>query len=169
MEIWRDIPGYENVYQVSSLGGVRSLDHYALRYPNNKRAHEVLVKGKKLKLQNDGHGYCVVCLHGKRNKKVHCLIAETFLGPRPKNLDVRHIDGNKLNNSVGNLRYGTRAENNRDIYDYGSKTHVFTIEQVLIIRDRLTAGELVGVLAREFSVGRNTISNIKARRTFSWL
>lgn len=50
---------------------------------------------------------------------VHHSVAEAFLGPRPNGMQIRHLDGDKLNNRVGNLRYGTPSENVRDVLRHG--------------------------------------------------
>lgn len=94
-EIWKDIKGYEGLYQVSSWGNV---------------------KGKKgiLKPYITEKGYLKVGLFkdGKNHKKrVNRLVAEAFI-PNPLNLpQVNHKDGNKKNNSVSNLEYCTNSEN----------------------------------------------------------
>ena len=58
----------------------------------------------------DKRGYCAVTLKNK-TYKVHRLVAEAWLGKCPKGLEVDHIDRNKLNNSIDNLRYVTKSEN----------------------------------------------------------
>jgi hypothetical protein len=70
------------------------------------------------------HGYALVvlCANGKKNnKRVHCLVAESFLGSRPDGKHVNHKDGNKLNNSLNNLEYVTPGENQQHAYDTGLK------------------------------------------------
>lgn len=169
-EIWRDIPGFEGQYQASTLGRIRSLDRHVPRQAPGRKLHYVLRYGYILRQTDNGHGYLQVGLGAKcKSYKVHNLIALTFLGRRPLGADVRHLDGNRYNNRLENLMYGTRAENNRDIYAIGHKQHAFTTEQVRLIRKRLSHGERICDLAREYSVDRNTISRIKNRRTFIWL
>lgn len=65
---------------------------------------------------------------GRVKKKVHSLVAEHFVGARPEGTDIRHLDGDKLNNAATNLAYGSRSENNLDQVMHGthpeaSKTH----------------------------------------------
>jgi hypothetical protein len=104
VEIWRDIKDYEGLYQVSNLGRVRSVDHY-VNYKNIKKR---LILGKILNLNKDNRGYYVVTLskdNVRKNYSVHRLVAEAFI-PNPDNLPtVDHIDRNRLNNNVENLRW----------------------------------------------------------------
>lgn len=96
IEIWKDIKGYEGLYQVSNLGRVKSLG-------NNKRRKE-----KILKQVEDGGGYLFVllCKNGKGKMfKVHRLVAQAFT-PNPNNYpQVNHKDENKQNNCVWNLEW----------------------------------------------------------------
>ena len=117
-EIWKDIEGY---YQVSNKGKVRSIDRYIDHFRGGKR----LLKGKIIKPGlSVGYENITLYLDGKRkHKKVHRLIAETFI-PNPENKKcVNHKDGNKLNNNVSNLEWCTYAENNRHAHETGLTTN----------------------------------------------
>lgn len=118
MEIWKDIKGYENLYQVSNLGNVRSLDH--IRKNGKDENKKCLHKGKMLKPGIESIGYKVVGLskEGKsKSFRVHRLVAETFID-NPNNYKcINHKDENKLNNNVNNLEWCTIAYNN----NYGTK------------------------------------------------
>ena len=116
-EIWKDIQGYEGIYQVSSHGRVRSLDRVVVR-PNGNG--DYFAKGKIIYVVLTKWGYNEVHLH-KDNKtkiyKVHRLVAQTFI-ENPNNLPcVNHIDENKTNNNVNNLEWCTYKYNN----NYGTK------------------------------------------------
>lgn len=105
-EIWKDINGYEGLFQVSSNGVIRSLDRY-LPMPNGG---EKLVKGRIIKQYITSNGYMIVNL-GKNRKYVHRLVAEHFI-PNPNNLpQIDHINTDKTDNRVCNLRWVTHKEN----------------------------------------------------------
>lgn len=110
-EIWKDIKGYENWYQISSFGRVRSLDR-TVYFKNGKSKRDYIGKILKQKYHN---GYAMVNLNMNKDLKVlyvHRLVAEHFL-ENPNNLPVvNHIDGIKSNNNVLNLEWCTYSENN---------------------------------------------------------
>lgn len=116
-DFWKDVAGYEGCYQVSPLGDVRSLSR---RIPRGTGF--MALKGRVLVPAKAGRGYPFVVLYVGGTKKsayVHRLVAEAFIGPCPPNREVNHKDGNKDNNSVGNLEYVSRAENLRHARESG--------------------------------------------------
>lgn len=117
-EIWKDIEGYEGLYQVSNMGRVRSIDR-VIYQEHEGITYSRLMNGRMLKYNNDKQGYLLVHLskNGKRIcKKVHRLVAEAFLENKDSKEYVNHIDGNKQNNVVYNLEWVTPSENNIHAY-----------------------------------------------------
>ena len=116
-EEWRDIPGYEGIYQVSNRGRVKSLE----RTSWNGFLH-CKIGGRILKNSLMRNGYYRVTLSkdsGQQQFYIHRLVAEAFI-PNPKSLNViDHIDANKLNNDVSNLRWVTQEENMRHAWEMG--------------------------------------------------
>lgn len=106
IEEWKDITGFEGLYQISNFGRVKSLERMS------KQKH--LLEEKILSITHATAGYCDVSLFkdGVRyHKKPHRLVAEAFI-PNPNHLpEVDHIDANKDNNRVDNLRWVTHIEN----------------------------------------------------------
>ena len=167
-EVWKDISGYEEMYQVSNFGRVKSLKRYRRR--NDKILH----------LANDKDGYLQVNL-SRDNKsktiKVHKLVMLTFVGERPNGFEINHIDGIKTNNHIDNLEYCTSSEKTQHAYDTGlqpsGKKHYkskFTDSQVLEIRERHKSGRISQTkLAREYEVSPTTIHKIVKRKAWKHL
>ena len=111
MEVWKDVPGYEGKYQVSSCGNVKSLKR---QHPYNKCYVEKAMKPVKQRgylyvmLWNDGSG---------KWKPIHRLVAEAFLYKPEGKQQVNHIDGNKHNNNLTNLEWVTASENVQHSFD----------------------------------------------------
>ncbi len=95
-EIWKDVRGYEGIYQVSNLGNVKTLKRNMLLKVNNTSKYDYV------KLYKNGKG---------KVKKIHRLVAENFI-ENPNKLEcVNHKDENKKNNNVNNLEWCTKKYN----------------------------------------------------------
>lgn len=106
-EIWKDIKGYEELYQISNLGRVKSF-----------------YKSKKGKIRKncDQGDYFYLPLRKDgvaRNYYIHRLVALNFLETVEGKNEVNHIDGNKYNNRLDNLEWVTSAENKAHAYKTG--------------------------------------------------
>ena len=116
---WRDIEGYEGFYQISSDGLVKSMARDILIFNNRIRR----LPDRILKPSKNSNGYLRVslCREGEETRFfVHRLVAITFLSDSYfPGAHVLHGDGNHLNNTVGNLRWGTPAENSADMIEHG--------------------------------------------------
>src|SRR3990167_2906059 len=107
-ETWKDILGYEGLYQVSNLGRVKSLSKLKI---NGQFTH--ITKEKILININNKTGYLQVNLTRNTQKvfSVHRLVAQAFI-PNPENKpQTNHKDGNKKNNHIDNLEWATVSEN----------------------------------------------------------
>ena len=111
-EIWKPVKGFEGLYEVSSLGNVRSVDKY-LMFGNQY----CLFKGKPKKVYHKSDGYLRANLsknNKSKNYSVHRLVAEAFI-PNPSNLPcIDHINTIRDDNRVENLRWCTRKENSNN-------------------------------------------------------
>ena len=120
MEIWKDIPGYEGIYQASNYGRIRTVEG-KITYTklHGKRAWKSRVlkgrgdnpkTGKRVSLWKDGVS---------KDYLVARLVALTFLGTPPEGFTVNHKDGNRMNNRIDNLEWLSLGDNIRHGFDTG--------------------------------------------------
>lgn len=173
MEEWKDIAGFEGMYQVSNMGQVRSLDRF-----DDRGRH---LKGRVLAQSINTSGYLSFnpSIDGKANLKyTHRFVALAFI-PNPDNLpQVNHMDGNKHNNHVSNLEWVTQKENINHAWDNGliknhsGENHALsklTEDDVRFIRKHYnpdTTDFNQQALAEKFGVKKPTISKIVHRKTW---
>ena len=165
-EQWRPVVGYEDLYEVSSMGNVRSS---ATGQGRQRR---------QLRPTVTRWGYCHTALSRNDNRRgyfVHCLVAEAFI-PNPEHKSqVNHIDGNKCNNSVSNLEWCTAKENTAHALRLGLAPHAkgerhgkakLNTTQVINIR-HCRGSATCRRLAELYGVSNGTICSIWTRRTWS--
>lgn len=114
---WRDIPGYEGIYEASDTGQIRSKDG---KVTHSVRHGKRIWKGRILKQKVSKDNTCRVALYKDKKEKtwlVHRLVAITFI-PKLDGKDyINHIDGSRLNNAVNNLEWCNHFENNNHAFD----------------------------------------------------
>lgn len=157
----RPIPSYPG-YFASSAGHVYSTRQGSLkqlkecplpRYPNYRRVN--------------------VWRDAKQTTRlIHDLVLTTFVGPRPKGLQGRHLDGDSQNNRLKNLKWGTRLENAADMKSHGRTLEgeknpqaKLTTNNVIKIRSRLRTCSQAS-LAKQFGVAQKTIDDVARGRTW---
>lgn len=172
-EIWKPVVGYEGLYEVSSLGKIRSLDRTVLGRGGCFRR----IKGRIVKEYIDEDGRALVGLW-KLNKGVTrfvChIVLEAFVGPRPPGHEACHFpDINPANNAVSNLRWDTSAANKEDSRKHGTlplgeRKYQAKIkdEEVPKIFKRLYEGEHNIEVAESYGVHVRVISDIRNGLTY---
>lgn len=115
-EIWKDVPGYEGLYQVSNLGRVKSVDRTIIK-KNGISQH---FKSKIISVWISDYIYVWLSKNGKgKTYAIHNLVAKAFLPNAKNELCVNHKDENKHNNNVNNLEWCNYIYNNN--YNFKSK------------------------------------------------
>lgn len=120
-EIWKDIKGYEGLYQISNLGNVKSLERISY---NKYGKISNRITDRILKPESNKGKYLQVSLYNKGKRKVyyiHRLVAIHFLENKENKKEINHIDRNTHNNNLKNLEWVTPKENMRHLdenYDF---------------------------------------------------
>lgn len=162
-EEWRTVVGFEGSYEVSNHGRVRSL------FRTGPAGYTLM--GRILK-QSISSGYPFVALRDEtgamKAPRVHVLVAQAFLGERPKGLVINHIDYNKRNNHVSNLEYVTHKENIHHSAKCARHSGVLTMEEVQAIRSLVSrdAGIDLDVIAARLGVDTQTVRNVLNATTY---
>lgn len=151
-EIWKDIKGYEGLYQVSNLGRVKS----------TRRNKEKIMKPNKGK-----KGYLRLNFtinYKSKSFQVHRLVAKAFI-PNPGNLpEVNHIDGNKANNNIKNLEWVTSKENCNHAWNiglnkkiYGRKTNLKAVAQYSLNGELIKKWDYITQASKKIQIDRTGI------------
>lgn len=170
METWKSCVGYENFYEVSDMGRVRSLQR-PVRTPLGITTRGGVV----LKKMIANTGYEVVNLtmgaNSRKQEHVHRLVLTAFVGPCPAGLETCHDDGVRSNNVLTNLRWDTRKANHQDkrrhgTYQEGPKANniKLTSEQV---KEVFMSEKSQRQIAKEFGIGKTTVARIKRQKSWS--
>lgn len=113
-EQWKDIAGYDGVYQISDMGNIRAVPRIVVQNHKDGRKVPRRFKGSPIKPTDNGNGYLIVQLrkdNARHNHYVHRLVASHFISDIPQGYVINHKDFNKSNNNVENLEIVTQKEN----------------------------------------------------------
>jgi hypothetical protein len=166
-ETWKPIVGYEDRYAVSNLGRVKSLK-YRARNRGSAQPSKVLtpvLDGKgfylRVKLYN-GNGY--------KSRPIHQLVLEAFAGDCPEGMVVNHKDGNKQNNTLGNLEYVTLSQNSRHAMRNNFRSSNITVDEVYELRELYATGNFYQwELAERFGITQQQVSRIINKKRWSYV
>ena len=166
-ETWKPVVGWEDFYEVSDLGRVRSLT----RTVHNGRG-EYFISERIVEGCRDSKGYVKILLKRRNRRRqtyVHNLVLEAFVGPRPEGAECRHFpDKCPWNNSLENLSWGTSKENKADmtVHDTDPRGErngraKLTEQEVAEIRLKYTAKRITQThLAQEYGISQQVVSGI---------
>ncbi len=175
IENWVPIEGYENLYHISDMGNVKSLDRYIKPYRGELRFQKERILKIGLSV---GYPTVNLCKNGDSfNCKIHVWVAKHFI-PNPDNKPcVNHKNGIKTDNRVENLEWVTYSENTKHAFSTGLQTsgqgsgekhnqHKLSNNDVLYIRSIPIGRKTTGELARKFNVKYSTIKHVINRITW---
>ena len=176
-ELWKPVPGWEGLYEVSDQGRVRSVQRTVIRYHLGTRVEQP-VKARLLKLCLNSSGY--ICVNfwrkGKQHmQRVHRLVALAFLGePPPGKPWVLHGRGGHRDNRVSNLSWGDPKQNaGADRLRDGTLPHSEQHSAAKLTPDQVRAiradNRLHRVIAASYGICRQSITDIKRRKTWAHL
>lgn len=141
-EEWKDIKGFEGIYQISNYGRIKSL-----------------IRNKIRKLTINRDGYIVISLR-KKFFQIHRLVLSTFY---PINLfmECNHIDGNKLNNKLDNLEWVTRSKNQLHAFKKGLQYRKLSTNDIIMIKNIYSKGNITQKeLGKIYNISRTMITRI---------
>lgn len=158
LEQWKDIRGFEGVYQISMYGRIRRF------WSNANNGYKILNPWVDRKT---GYKRVDLCINRKKDvRKVHRLVLETFVGPCRSLMEGRHLDGNRQNNHLNNLRWGTKSENQQDRKIHNTNNREIgntklTFDQIRRIKQLLRSGSKThNQIAGIFGVSRSAVTDI---------
>lgn len=163
MEIWKDVVGWENYYQVSNLGNVKSLKRKGFaNYGERIYAGNIV---NPIKCSN---GYYAVNLTKKglrQQKHIHVLVLEAFVGERPYKYDACHNNGIKSDCRLENLRWDTRVNNHKDKIKHGTYQAGEKANKIKLNKELANEIKLLNLptneLAKKYNISNTQIWRIK--------
>lgn len=175
-EIWKDIKGFEGLYQVSNLGKIRSLDREITK-PNRHGDIQIFkFKGKELRFNDNGKGYLSVQLGRGNRRYVHRLVAEMFIDNPLELPSINHIDNDTKNNNVTNIEWVTQQGNIQHKVRQGRQCKGERIPSTKLkendvreIRKLLADGVSQSKIAEMYNITQSPISKINRGVTWSYV
>lgn len=176
-EIWKPVPRYAGLYEVSSFGRIRSLDRsYIMTNVFSPVKYKRTYHGRIITPKPDKNGYlrfdaCVSDF--KKTLSVAACVCGAFNGPKPDGKQVNHIDGVVSNNAPGNLEWVTNSENILHSMRVLKKhigeqhhSHKLTEDDVRLMRSSKAEGYSLSFLAGIFKINQGNVSKICRRLTW---
>ena len=171
-EIWKDIKGYEGMYQISNYGRIKSLERVFLKFKRGRKEKmEVYLPEKIRSIGNNNKSYPKISLwrNGKVDwRLIHRLVAQHFIDNPMNYNQVLHKDDNPRNYHWSNLEWGTQSKNIKDAVErgrwhIGAKNNKSKLKdhQIPEIRELIKKGISCCKIAPQFNISVNQILGIK--------
>jgi hypothetical protein len=159
VEIWKDVVGYEGIYQVSNLGNVKRI-----KLARGSSLNKIM----KAAPNRNGYPRLSLCKNNRPEQLlVHRLVAAAFIGPCPEGYEVNHIDGKQGNPRANNLEYVTSKENSEHatqtgLMPFGTRRTNAKLNDVVVreIRQLRKDGLTMKEIGKRFNVSRRTIGDV---------
>jgi hypothetical protein len=174
-EEWLPVSGYEGIYEISTLGNVKSVGRVVPFRWFSRTINERILS---YRVDSSGHAQVGLCVDGvEKMHLVHRLVLEAFTGECPDGMECCHNDGDPSNNRIDNLRWDTHAGNMGDTVNHGthnrgekcgmSKLSEFGVRVIrrLLESTSMTHAEIGSV----FGVHKNTIGGISNGTRWGWM
>ena len=177
MEIWKDVAGYDDYYQASSLGRLRSKDRVVTKFSALcGKVVQQHYKGKILNcyLNNDGYYIAHISVDKKRTTpQLGRMVLLAFVGQPLDGQECCHNNGNSMDNKIENLRWDSHLENNRDRVTHGTYP-IGSLHPMSKLKDDdvisiCNSDERGCDLAEKYGVNQSIISDIRKRRIWRHL
>jgi hypothetical protein len=175
-EIWRPVVGYEDLYEVSTQGRVRSFDRLSPHYqaPHQRRKGRLLIPRVKGKGRQAHYQHVALYREGQRHDRtIYRLVLEAFVGLCPPQHVCNHKDGNPANNALDNLEWVTWQRNAQHAVEIGLTINLrgeqhgnarFTTTDVLMMRRLAREGMSFTAIGRQFDTSCSIVSRIVKRQ-----
>lgn len=170
-QMWRDVDGYEGLYEVSNDGQVRRLQKLldSAHFEGIRKPRHLLKQGKNLQ----GRRQVTLCKDNVPKRfQVHRLVLEAFAGPCPTGMEGKHKDGDHQHNHIDNLEWGTHESNMQDKARHGTQIRGEQSAQARIdeaaVREIRTLAVVMTQreLAAQFGISQVAINHILNGRTW---
>lgn len=173
VEVWKPVPGFEGLYDVSDQGRLRSWREAGGQH--RKLSEPRVCRGGKLKYGYQSH--FMGRGGGREQATIHELVLLAFVGARPDGMVARHLNGNPQDNRLENLAWGTWKQNTQDAIGHGTfkpiapqrgvDHHAAKLDEDAVREIRRLANRAtVSALSRQFSVSRLTIRQVIQRKVW---
>lgn len=163
-EIWLPIIGYENEYEISNLGRVKSLARVISHRQGTANKKERILRPLA---DRKGYLFVILCKEKRREHKwIARLVGIHFISNPENKPVVNHKKGNVKDNRASQLEWVTLSENTIHAYETGLQKRLLTKEQVIYIRDQKRKGATAVDIAKKFNVRYEIIVEVAANRLY---